>query len=74
MNNDDIRRIDNSKFVDWVVTSAYEKTLLELQLDGVTPDEREQIRLRAAIAIGVSETVIKMKYLVDAHLDLESDG
>ena len=53
MSDDDLlRRVNNMKFVDWVVDSALSKTILECQVNGdLTPDEAELAKLRAAILI-----------------------
>lgn len=66
-----LRRIDHQQFFTWVVDSAMEKTLLEWQLhdDAFELSENELTRIRAAITIGASEAVIRIKELVAAALE-----
>lgn len=66
-----LRQVGNQQFFTWVADSAMSKMALEMKLNDIEADDIELEKLRAAVTIGVTETLIKLKQLVEFHLEDE---
>jgi hypothetical protein len=66
-----LSQVGNQQFCTWVTDSAMSKMQLEMEINDIVADDVEVDKLRAAVTIGVTETLIKLKQLVEFHLEDE---
>lgn len=68
-----VARINNQQFLNMVTEAALEKLILELKFSDLDIDEHEITKMRSAIVVGVTETVIQLRKLVQAALEEGED-